>query len=175
MSHDDTAPGEAGTSLAEAFTHEHHQIDAGIEEYLALGAGTAPRDRAVPLLRAMEALRRHIYLEEEIVFPHLPKGPLMMPLMVMRREHGELWQRMDALAETLGDDAAADSSEDGAEDGLAGACQELLSLLDDHNSKEEPIIYPHLDADLDPAEQSRVRTLLEEGTLPDGWICEALR
>ena len=115
----------------------------------------------------MEALRRHIYLEEEIVFPHLPKGPLMMPLMVMRREHGELWQRMDALAEALGGDSP--------EDGLADACQELLALLDDHNSKEEPIIYPHLDADLDPAEQERVRTLLEEGTLPDGWVCEALR
>ena len=24
----------------------------------------------------MEALRRHIYLEEEIVFPRLPPGPL---------------------------------------------------------------------------------------------------
>lgn len=115
----------------------------------------------------MEALRRHIYLEEEIVFPHLPKGPLMMPLMVMRREHGELWQRMDALAEAL--------SGDSPEDGLAAACQELLSLLDDHNSEEEPIIYAHLEADLDPAEQGRVRTLLEEGTLPDGWVCEALR
>ena len=167
MPHDDTAPGGAGTSLADAFTHEHHQIDAGIEEYLAQDEATDPRRRAAPLLTAMEALRRHIYLEEEIVFPRLPKGPLMMPLMVMRREHGELWQRMDALAEALG--------ADGAGEGLEDTCRELLSLLEDHNSKEEPVIYPHLDADLDPAEQARVRTLLEEGTLPDGWICEALR
>jgi regulator of cell morphogenesis and NO signaling len=164
---DGTARGEARTSLGEAFTHEHHQLDAGIEEYLAQDASTDPRRRAGPLLSAMKALRRPIYLEEEIVFPHLPKGPLMMPLMVMRREHGELWQRTDALAEELGGDGAAE--------GLEDACQSLLFLLDDHNSKEEPIIYPHLDSDLDPSEQERVRVLLEEGTLPEGWICEALR
>lgn len=175
MSEDDTAHGGTGASLSEAFTHEHHQIDAGIEEYLAQDESSDQHRRVVPLLSAMEALRRHIYLEEEIVFPHLPAGPLMMPLMVMRREHRELWRRMDALAETLRGDATGGGDGDGATDGLADACQELLSLLEDHNSKEEPIIYPHLDADLDPSEQARVRTLLEEGTLPEGWVCEALR
>src|SRR5699024_3583128 len=72
----------AEPSLAEAFTHEHHQIDAGIEKkYLAdPDPGGDPARRARPLLRAMEALRRHIYLDEEVVFPHLPPGPLMMPL-----------------------------------------------------------------------------------------------
>ncbi|NME89455.1 hemerythrin domain-containing protein [Corynebacterium stationis] len=83
-------------SLAAAFTAEHHDIDAGIEQYLADTAAPDPRQRAVPLQNAMAALRSHIYLEEEIVFPHLPKGALMMPLIVMRKEHGEIWQRMDA-------------------------------------------------------------------------------
>ncbi|APT95373.1 hypothetical protein CSTAT_08610 [Corynebacterium stationis] len=83
-------------SLAAAFTAEHHDIDAGIEQYLADTAAPDPRQRAVPLQNAMAALRRHIYLEEEIAFPHLPKGALAMPLMVMRKERGEIWQRMDA-------------------------------------------------------------------------------
>lgn len=161
-------------SLAEAFTREHRDIDTGIEEFLAAqqdaGEGDV-RERARPLLRAMEALRRHIYLEEEIVFPHIDSGPLMMPVMVMLREHGQLWQEMDALAATLG--APADGAEN-ADVGTAGvedACHRLLSLLEDHNSKEEPVIYPHLDADLDPEEQDRVRRLLESGTLPEGWVC----
>ena len=149
-------------SLAEAFTREHHQIDAGIEEYLA--SQEALPARAAPLLRAMEALRRHIFLEEEIVFPRLPPGPLMMPLMVMHREHGELWRRMDALAEQLQVPGAAPES-------LETACTELLSLLEAHNDKEEPIIYPHLDADLEAADRERVRELLRHGTLPDGWVC----
>ena len=156
----------AEPSLAEAFTHEHDQIDAGIEEYLAdPDPGGDPARRARPLLRAMEALRRHIYLEEEVVFPHLPPGPLMMPLMVMRREHGELWTRMDTLAARLGDVASPAP-------GLAEACTELLALLEEHNRKEEPIIYPHMDADLAEHEQVLIRELLEEGTLPEGWICQ---
>lgn len=76
-------------SLAQAFTVEHHEIDAGIERYLA-DTDADPVRRAEPLLSAMKALRRHIYLEEEIVFPHLQQGTLMMPLMVMRKEHGQL-------------------------------------------------------------------------------------
>lgn len=155
-----------GTSLAEAFTREHREIDAGIEAYLASDA--EPAERAAPLLRALDALRRHIYLEEEIVFPHLPGGALMMPLMVMRREHGELWQRMDALVARLEGPAATP-------DGTAAACTEILALLDAHNAKEEPVIYPYMDSDLDDDETARVRALLADGTLPDGWVCQAIR
>jgi iron-sulfur cluster repair protein YtfE (RIC family) len=151
-------------SLAAAFTHEHHAIDTGIEDYLA-SADDDPRRRAAPLLDAMAALRRHIYLEEEIVFPHLPPGPLMMPLMVMRREHGELWRRMDALADRL-------AAPDATTDGLDASCRDLLDLLETHNSKEEPIIYPHLDSDLDDVERARVRDLLADGALPSGWVCQ---
>ncbi|MDN5820986.1 MAG: hemerythrin domain-containing protein [Brachybacterium sp.] len=159
---------EPALSVAAAFTREHHQIDDGIEAFLADTAEHDPARRARPLLTAMEALRRHIYLEEEVVFPRLAPGPLMMPLMVMRREHGELWERMDALAEILEDDSSAAS-------GIADACTELLSLLEDHNRKEEPIIYPHLDTDLTPEEQSLVRELLAGETLPEDWTCQALR
>ena len=155
-------------SLAAAFTAEHHDIDAGIEQYLADTAEPDPRQRAVPLQNAMAALRRHIYLEEEIVFPHLPKGALMMPLMVMRREHGEIWQRMDALEEIL-QDPAGDST------GVEQACAEILALLDKHNMKEEPVIYPHMDADLTDQEQKKVLKLLAGGEMPKGWVCESLR
>lgn len=161
-----TTTHDAVGSLAEAFTREHHEIDAGIETYLASDGEPAQRTR--PLLRALAALRRHIYLEEEIVFPHLPGGALMMPLMVMRREHGELWQRMDALAARLDDVPATAAA-------IAEACTQILELLDAHNAKEEPIIYPYMDPDLTDDETERVRVLLVGGTLPDGWVCQALR
>lgn len=154
----------AEVSLADAFTREHHEIDAGIEEYL-VSQESDPRLRAVPLQKAMEALRRHIFLEEEIVFPRFPPGPLMMPMMVMRREHGEIWRQMDSLAERLGDPR-------GEAEGVEAVCRELLDLLERHNAKEEPVIYPHLDADLDDDERARVRDLLAVGTLPAGWVCQ---
>jgi hemerythrin-like domain-containing protein len=163
--HTSTHPAhDQGVSLADAFTHEHHAIDAGIEEYVA-STQPDPRLRAAPLLDAMTALRRHIYLEEEIVFPHLPRGPLMMPLMVMYREHGELWRRMDALAERL-------RSPEHPTDDVAATCRELLDLLDSHNSKEEPVIYPYMDSDLTQDEQHEVRRLLADGELPQGWVCK---
>jgi iron-sulfur cluster repair protein YtfE (RIC family) len=166
-----TTTDDGELSLAEAFTREHHEIDAGIEEYLAAERGDGPRP--APLLRAMSALRRHIYLEEEVVFPHLPTRTLMMPLMVMRREHGELWRRMDGLTERLG--APHDAADVGDAADVDAACGELLALLEDHNTKEEPIVYPYMDSDLDEVERARVRDLLAGGALPDGWVCEALR
>ena len=89
-----------GTALAEAFTREHHEIDAGIQAYLdGLDSGGS----VAPLQTAMHALRRHIYLEERFMFPPLREAGLMMPILVMLKEHGELWRRMDELDVALAD------------------------------------------------------------------------
>ncbi|CBT75208.1 hemerythrin domain-containing protein [Glutamicibacter arilaitensis] len=156
--------GTAAGRLAQAFTREHHQIDEGIENYIA-NAGADPHARAQSLLSGIDALRRHIYLEEAIVFPHLPQDTLMMPLMVMHREHGELWRRMNALEASLRATTAPEQ--------LETSCQELLSVLEQHNSKEEPIIYPYMDTALSPEEQSHLESLLDGGGLPEGWVCKA--
>lgn len=149
-------------SLAAAFTREHHQIDTAIEDFLS--SNEPLPQRATHLVAGIQALRRHIYLEEEIVFPHLPSGELMMPLMVMYREHGQLWAHMDALEQSL-HRSTADTVD------LAATCREMLALLERHNSKEEPIIYPYMDTALTDDEQHQVRDLLADGTLPDGWVC----
>lgn len=159
-----------GPSLADALTREHHEIDAGIETFIAQSRTEAPvRDWARPLLEAMTALRRHIYLEESIVFPRIRSGALMMPVMVMLREHGTLWRAMDRLEEQL---ASPGIDEDPTRSAVVAACHRMLELLETHNSKEEPIIYPHLDSELDSGARSQLRTFLDEGRMPDGWLCE---
>ena len=155
-------------SLTQAFIAEHHEIDAGIERYLADTKSDDPVRRAQSLAIAMKALRRHIYLEEEIVFPHLQNGALMVPLMVMRKEHGQLWQQMDALVDAL-------QNQSGEPTQVEEICSELLTLLDRHNMKEEPVIYPHMDADLTSDEQDKIRNLLAGGAMTEDWICQALR
>lgn len=160
--------------LATALLHEHHDIDAGIEEFTARAASAAEGSLAEwvePLLRAMTALRRHIYLEEVIVFPRLRTGPLMMAIMVMIREHGELWRAMDALDSRL----AAPVAEAEDREALTAACRDMLSLLDEHNMKEEPVIYPHIDGDLDGPTQRQLSAFLAEGEMPEGWVCEGAR
>ncbi len=148
-------------TLADALEREHRDIDGGIEEYSA-GLGHNETDPA-PLLRAMMGLRRHIYLEEEFLFPPL-KASMMMPIFVMLREHGELWDAMDALDTLLASDSDADT--------LHNACRELLAKLDAHNSKEEPIIYTKADVALSEEAAARLHDFLEHGTTPEGWRCE---
>ncbi|MGF3056804.1 hemerythrin domain-containing protein [Microbacterium sp. YY-01] len=196
---DSPTAGELGP-LATALLHEHHAIDRGIEAFTAHSSGVSGAsgvsDAAAklqawfqPLREAMTALRRHIYLEEEIVFPSLRTGGLMMALMVMVREHAALWQAMDNLdaqldaiggaaapANSAPSDAALSDAAPTQEtiDALIADCRAMLSLLDDHNSKEEPVIYPHIDADADPETLARLAEFLDSGHMPEGWVCQGL-
>lgn len=146
-------------TLAQALEREHHEIDAGIEEFLANRSKGG--DQSEPLKRAQDALRRHIYLEEEFVFPPLHDAGLMMPIYVMLREHREIWETMDALDAQLACRPAQRVSDE--------LCRDLLTQLERHNSKEEAIIYPQADVELDPALDAQLRQFLADGDMPQGW------
>lgn len=150
-------------TLASALEREHRQIDGGIEAYIADDAHSDP----APLRASMEGLRRHIYLEEEFLFPPLREAGMMMPIMVMLREHGALWNAMDALDGLLTDGAERAS--------VVAACRELLSLLDAHNSKEEPIIYTRADDVLNAEATDELEDFLATGTTPEGWVSTTAR
>ena len=111
----------------------------------------------------MRALRRHIFLEEEFLFPPLRDAGFVAPIFVMLREHGELWRTMQAIEEAL-EAESADSL-------VPGQCKWLLAQLEKHNSKEEPILYPHADAVLGAPASAEPRAFLEQGRMPDGWVC----
>lgn len=151
-----------GETLRIALEREHRQIDRGIETTIAeLPNGNA---LTTPLAGAMQALRRHIYLEEEFLFPPMREAGMTMPILVMLREHGELWRTMDAI------DALLD---DGADPGrMLDCCRELLAQLDQHNSKEEPVIYPLADAALSAEAYAELSTFLQTGQTPEGWVCQ---
>ncbi|CNF53210.1 hemerythrin HHE cation binding domain-containing protein [Mycobacterium tuberculosis] len=145
----------ASETLAAALEREHREIDEGIGAFTASGG----QDTG-PLKRALDALRRHIYLEEEFLFPPLRDGGLMAPVFVMLREHGEIWRAMDRLEGGLGGEAGQD------------AARELLALLERHNSKEEPILYPQADAVLTPEAADHLRGFIASGRTPEGWVCQ---
>lgn len=152
-------------SLAEALEREHREIDAGVE---AFQAGVAVgENRTEQLLAAIGALRRHIYLEEEFLFPPMRSTGLMAPVFVMVREHGEMWRTLDALVPLLAADASSPE--------VLSALSDLVSQLQSHNPKEEQILYPQADAVLDADAGERLAALIATGTLPDGWECEGVR
>ena len=144
-------------SLAVALEREHHEIDAGIAAF------TAVPGNPQPLTRAIQALRRHIYLEEEFLFPLLCEAEpgLTAPVFVMLREHAQIWATLEALERDL--DAGT---------GIApGRCRELTVRLLHHNLKEDKVLYPRADDALPPAAAGRLRVFLGSGELPEGWVC----
>lgn len=146
-------------SLAEALEREHHEIDEGIAAFAASSGDPGP------LARAIGALRRHIHLEEEFLFPLLGEAEpaLGAPVFVMLREHAEIWALLDAL-----------ERDQGGGTGHA-LCRQLASQLMHHNLKEERVLYPRADAVLPPAAASRLRAFLGSGELPEGWVCVKAR
>lgn len=149
-------------ALAAALEREHHEIDAGVNAFLeARSQGDV--DNA-PLLRAMDALRRHIYLEEELMFPTLREGGLFAPLLGMLRQHGEIWDTMDSIDVQLSIDPSGDPGEE--------SCRTLLEQLAYHNMMEEAVVYPKADTVLSTSAGPRLEEFLEAGEMPTGWRCK---
>ncbi len=150
-------------NLSAALEREHQEIDAGIGAFLdKLDAGGVDADA---LRETLAALRRHIYLEEQLLFPPISKGAQMMSVFGMIRGHGEIWRTMDELDELLAGPGEADH------DTLREVCQRLSALLAEHNKVEEPVIYPAADTGLPPEQAAELAAFIETGRMPDGWIC----
>jgi hemerythrin-like domain-containing protein len=148
------------STLADALEYEHHEIDRGIAAVLADPQQTAA------LSRALEALRRHIYLEEQFLFPPLYDAGEVPSIVLMVREHGAIWRTMDAIEASL---------VAGTEARTADLCRELVGRLERHNAKEEAVIYPEADSVLGSQEAARLRSFLEAGRVPEGWVCRNAR
>lgn len=153
--------------LGAALEREHRAIDEGLELLTAGGADVTGRRAAVN--DAIALLRRHIYLEEEYLFPPLRAAGLVGPVMVMVHEHGRMWPLLDRLEQLV---SAAD-------DTAATLTNDLLAQLAAHNTKEEHILYPQADTLLDEAERDDLVDFQATGDMPAGWVCqgyaEALR
>jgi hemerythrin-like domain-containing protein len=145
-----------------ALEREHHEIDDGLQRFSVSLQNGAP-DPA-PLSNAIAALRRHIYIEEEFLFPAMQED-LAIPTLVMLREHGEIWRSLIEIEQRI----------TSAEPDLAvlASCHELKVRLAAHNSKEEPIFYTRADSTLGADESEELMEFLENGELPNGWICRS--
>lgn len=85
-----------------------------------------------------EELEAHLCAEEELLFPAFEEASGMRqgPTQVMRMEHGQ-------MRELVAQMQAAVPARDG--DAFAGAAETLLILMQQHNMKEENILYPMCD------------------------------
>lgn len=152
-------------TLREGLERDHAEIDRGIESFASELATGHPR--IATLTDSLDELRRHIYFEEELLFPLLHEAGLVPPLFVMRREHGEIWATVDALS------AALASGSDPAF--LGDLVDQLTARLEAHNSKEETIVYPAAEWMIDLPTRGELAGMLASVKRPDQWVCEAAR
>lgn len=151
------AHGTAGVALE----HDHRVIDAEFERFAAAFAdGQVVADA---FRGGARGLRHHIYVEEELHFPPLRAAGLFGPILVMLREHGEIWDLLDVIEAQLASGVEAAQLQD--------ATRRLMDALDQHNLKEERILYPAGDAQLPDDIAVQIRAALASGDTPPGWTC----
>lgn len=115
--------------------HDHKACDdefARIEQALAAGDWAAT---GLALATFVAAMQRHLGVEEQVLFPAFEQatGMTMGPTRVMRMEHAQMRGLFDDMR-------AATAAQDA--DGLRGQAETLLIMMQQHNLKEENVLYP---------------------------------
>jgi iron-sulfur cluster repair protein YtfE (RIC family) len=124
--------------LTDYMHQDHGRCDALYltAERLAADGDVPAADEA--FVAFSEAMARHFAMEEEVLFPAFEEatGSTMGPTSVMRHEHAQMRELFAAMGAAL--------AEARADDFLAHA-DTLLVLMQQHNAKEERILYPMSD------------------------------
>ena len=128
-------------TIRDLMVDDHRQCDTqfvAVEKALAAGDW----EKAVAAFaRFREVTLRHLAAEEVTLFPAFEQRTSMVmgPTRVMRAEHDQMRQLIDAAEEAL---TARDAEE------YSGTAETLLIMTQQHNMKEENILYPMCDQHL---------------------------
>ena len=135
-------------TFSELLESDHRRLDAIAGDLYAM-IEDGELERAEGAFADLdEGLRRHIRVEEEVLFPLFDQRTLMIgPSRVMRHEHRAIERMLSDLGRALGKCNQPDA---------AAALNELLHTLEQHNLKEERVLYPHTDRAL-PDDERRVQ------------------
>nr|CRH05109.1 conserved protein of unknown function; [Haemerythrin/HHE cation-binding motif] [Candidatus Magnetococcus massalia] len=127
------------------FTFDHRRCDQLFADMeIAAKEGSTPEAKG--LFNAFEmGMQFHFKMEEEVLFPTFESRagmpPNQGPTMVMRMEHQQMRGLLQQMREAADKDDLAQ---------LASVGGTLLFLMQQHNMKEEQMLYPACDAHLGP-------------------------
>ena len=142
------------TSIAELMTHDHRSCDHDFARAETL-ANKKDWDAAAQALDAFASgLEAHFQAEEQELFPRFEAatGMTQGPTQVMRGEHADMRATLAQLRAAL---ASHDLDEFG------GEAETLLIMMQQHNMKEENMLYPMCEAHLARV-QDELCTLLSQ-------------
>lgn len=134
------------TSIPEFMTNKHRECD---EFFTEAEAAVAKNDWSLAQTKwqafALELIK-HFSQEEEVLFPKFEQATGMTggPTQVMRMEH----QQMRALVQSLESALAAKAQEE-----YLGLSETLMVMMQQHNMKEEMMLYPMMTQNISSGEQ----------------------
>ena len=134
------------TSIMTFFEGDHLRLDQLFSDYLKWKSES--HVKAIEYFeRFKSGLQQHILWEEEILFPIFQKKTDMdCPIQILKMEHRQIAFLLEALHEKL---QKADRNAEIEE-------YRLLSLLGDHNLKEEMIVFPAIAANVTELEVQQI-------------------
>lgn len=126
------------TSIRAFLAADHERCDLLFAEAEA-AAGRGDLEQAAARFTPFRgALLHHFTMEEEVMFPAFEArtGMVMGPTQVMRSEHGQMKGLLDQMADAL---------RRGDAEAFLGDADTLLVIMQQHNVKEEQMLYPMAD------------------------------
>lgn len=146
-------------SIAELMTHDHRSCDHDFARAETLANKKDWAAAALALDAFATGLEAHFQAEEQELFPRFEAatGMTQGPTQVMRGEHTEMRATLALLRSAL---ASRDLDE------FAGEAETLLIMMQQHNMKEENILYPMCDMRLG-GERDTVVDVLASRLVPE--------
>lgn len=148
--------------IGELFRKDHERLDSVIKGFRkSLESGTPDKEY---LSQLIQGLHRHIYWEEELLFP-LAKPYTADEAIIeeFNTDHGLIWNNLAEL-------------EAGVAQGLPPGRLELIldemgDVLEAHNVDEEHQIYARVDEVCDARTAAEFVARVEKADVPQGWRC----
>ncbi len=142
------------TSISAVMTHDHRECDVKFEDIESC-VQSASFDKALELFQTWKKVNlRHFDIEETILFPETANkmGGKIPPIMVMEMEHIQIKKCIDDMENAINQKNS---------DSFMGLADTCLIMIQQHNMKEEQILYPIIDRSL-INEQSEFLNIVSE-------------
>ena len=140
------------STLREFLTEDHRYCDDLLAAAESAAGDGKPLVAQAAFARFVAAMLEHFEAEEKQLFPAFEArtGMSMGPTQVMRGEHAQMRDLMKA---------AVDALDGGDSEEYLGQVETLLIMMQQHNMKEENILYPMCDQHLQQESQDLLDAL----------------
>ncbi len=121
-------------SIADTMTNDHRRCDTIFADAESSVSDSEWEEGAVRFQRFLQAMEHHFSMEEKVLFPAFEErtGQVSGPTSVMRMEHYQMRQLLSEMKQAL---------EKRDRDGYLGLAETLMIIMQQHNMKEEQMLY----------------------------------